>query len=360
MRLTKQIMQVPGEAHRMMERCLTLAALGLGKTLSNPIVGCVIVHENKIIGEGYHAAYGGAHAEIQALKDVKEKHLLKDATLYVSLEPCNHTGKTPPCTEALLASGIRKVVVAQRDPHPLVSGKGIAVLRAAGMEVTEGVMAEQAAFLNRRFTCFHQQKRPFIILKWAQSENGIISGKGGKTLAITGEESRVLVHKWRSEEMGILAGCSTILTDNPLLTVRAWSGHQPLRIAIDLNGRIPGNHPFFTNDSSPFLLVSEKWRDGIDTQGAQLLSSTDMVLPMLMEYLYRNNILSVLVEGGSKTIQHFADAGLWDEARIGIREHLFLPEGTAAPEIQGVPFHQEDTADGKWMFLKPLQASGIT
>jgi diaminohydroxyphosphoribosylaminopyrimidine deaminase/5-amino-6-(5-phosphoribosylamino)uracil reductase len=355
LRLSKQDMHAANEHQLLMKRCLELAANGLGKTLSNPMVGCIIVHESNIIGEGFHAAYGKAHAEIHALEDVKEKHLLKDATMYVSLEPCNHTGKTPPCTEALLASGISKVVVAQRDPHPLVSGKGIAFLRSAGIEVTEGVMEEEAAFLNRRFICFHKQKRPYIILKWAQSENGIISGSNGQTLAITGEESRVLVHKWRSEEMGILVGCHTILNDNPQLTVRAWSGHQPLRIAIDPNGRIPSDHSFFSNSASPFLLVSEKWRDGIGAKGAQLLTSSEKVLPMLMEHLYRNNILSVMVEGGSKTIRQFVDAGLWDEARIGIRENLFLQDGTAAPEIHGVHFHQETTADGKWFFLKPLR-----
>ena len=291
-----------------MRRCLELASRGLGLTRNNPLVGSVIVHGDRIIGEGYHHEYGGPHAEVNAIRSVKDKSLLRESTIYINLEPCSHFGKTPPCSELIKKSGIPRVVIANRDPFPSVSGRGIESLLKGGVEVVQGVLEEQGAHLNRRFLTYHTEKRPYIILKWAETADGFIDliRQPGDPVGpnwITDEVARTLVHKWRSEEMGLMVGTNTIIADNPRLNVRRWHGSNPLRITIDRNERIPETAHIL--DGSQDTLVLSMFRDKYEGKTKSLLIDHEYTLPDVLDELYREKLLSVMVEGGKEIVDVF-------------------------------------------------------
>ncbi len=318
-----------------MRRCLELARKGKGFTRTNPLVGSVIVHHNRIIGEGYHHEYGGPHAEVNAIRSVSQKEKLSEATMYVNLEPCSHFGKTPPCTEMIRKAGIPRVVIANRDPFPSVSGRGIEALQRDGVEVITGVLEQAGAFLNRRFLTFHSKKRPYIILKWAETADGYIDlvRKPGDPVGpnwITNEVARTLVHKWRSEEMGLMVGTNTIIVDNPRLNVRQWHGPNPLRITVDRNDRIPENANIL--DGSQDTLLLSTMPDKYEGKAKCLPIEPDYSLLEVLEELYREKLLSVMVEGGRQLIDSFIREGRWDEARV-FRGSARFGEGLKAPNM---------------------------
>jgi diaminohydroxyphosphoribosylaminopyrimidine deaminase / 5-amino-6-(5-phosphoribosylamino)uracil reductase len=322
-----------------MERCLKLAELGAGYTSPNPLVGAVLVHEGRIIGEGYHQQYGGPHAEVNCIGSVgdADRLLIPNSSLYVSLEPCVHHGKTPPCTDLILREKIPRVVIGCRDPFSEVNGKGIEKLLAHGVQVDYPVLNEESKELNRRFITFHQQKRPYIILKWAQSANHKMSGMTGKREMISNDYSNRLVHKWRSEEAGILVGTNTALLDNPELTVRLWEGKNPIRIIVDPRLRLPDSLKLFDGSGQTIVL-----NDTTDLKAGNLLfkkltqgkSGTSSILSAI----HSLNILSVIVEGGPKLLQSFLDDDNWDEIRTITNNELIIPEGIRAPDIQNLKF----------------------
>jgi diaminohydroxyphosphoribosylaminopyrimidine deaminase / 5-amino-6-(5-phosphoribosylamino)uracil reductase len=321
-----------------MKRCLDLAGLGLGLTAPNPLVGSVIVHNNRIIGEGFHRVFGGPHAEVNAVQSVADKSLLPGSVLYVNLEPCSHSGKTPPCADMILQTGIPEVMIGTSDPNPMVSGNGIRRLEAGGIKVTTGVAAADCFMLNRRFFTFHNRKRPYVILKWAQTADGFIDvlrdhGMQQPTW-ISNEISRMLVHKWRSEEQAILVGTQTALLDNPRLTTREWPGNSPLRIVLDRTLRLPRTLHVFDN-SGPTLVFNAS-REGTDGQTQYLqLNFEDNMPAALLRQLYDRGIQSLLVEGGRQLLMSFIRENLWDEARVFTGQKLF-EAGVPAPEIHEV------------------------
>lgn len=344
-----------------MARCLELAECGLGSVAPNPMVGAVIVHNNQIIGEGYHRKLGEAHAEVNAINAVKDKSLLKESTLYVSLEPCSHTGKTPPCTDLIIEHHIPRVVVAMVDPFEKVSGNGIQKLRDNGIEVVVGVCEKEARWLNRRFVTFHTKKRPYIILKWAQTLDGFIDIEREENAPIqptwiTNNACRSLVHRWRCEENGILVGNNTIKKDNPQLNVRYWQGTSPTRILIDRTLSTPTDRAIF-DGSQPTIVFTGKnsasstRKDRFDSiEGLDLVAidfAKDAEL-QIFEYLHAHGIQSVIVEGGASTLQRFIDNNRWDEARIFYGPKLFF-KGVKAPSIIGKPIGDEEI-DGTRLF----------
>lgn len=330
---------------QFMQRALQLAALGAGHVAPNPMVGAVIVHNGVIIGEGWHRHYGQPHAEVNAVASVKPIHkiYLPESTLYVTLEPCSHHGKTPPCADLIIRENFKRVVVCNSDPNPLVAGKGIHRIREAGIHVDLGELELEGLELNRRFFHFHQQKRPYIILKWAQSANGFITKNNTEQHWITGPEARTLVHKWRSEEPAILVGSGTSLADNPKLDTRLWPGGKaPLRILIDRQARTPLTHNIL-DWSQPTW-----WVTGTDVDMGPLahditqlkLNTDNELLPQLLEKLYGEGIQSVLVEGGATTLQHFIEANLWDEARVFSGTPVW-GKGIKAPSLPVEPIKSE-------------------
>ena len=321
---------------KYIKRCIELAKNGLGTTYPNPLVGCVIVYENKIIGEGWHKKSGEAHAEVIAIESVQNKELLSSSTLYVSMEPCSHFGKTPPCADLILKYKIPNVVIGTIDPNSKVAGKGIQKLKDSGVNVTFGILEKEGNELNKRFFTFHRKNRPFIILKWAESSDGFISPKNKieqKPVWISNEYSRQLVHKWRSEEQAILVGTQTIIDDNPTLTVRDWAGTNPIRVIIDKENSIDSSKNVFNNHAKTIVFSNKEVTSNSET--IQYIkvdldkNSTQEIVDKLFEY----NIQSILIEGGRKTIQSFIDANIWDEARVFIGETK-LHEGTKAPEFK--------------------------
>lgn len=300
-----------------MSRCLQLAALGLGKVQPNPMVGAVIVHQDKIIGEGWHRQYGQAHAEINAFASVKQPDLLKESMMYVSLEPCSHFGKTPPCADAIIRYGVPKVVIGTVDSNAKVNGGGIKKLQDAGIEVVTGVLADQCKELNRRFFTFHEQKRPYVILKWAMTRNGYMDIDRQQNpdvqYWITNHELKTLVHQWRSEEDAILIGYNTMVNDRPQLTTRLFPGKDPQRFVCQSNSE---------NSEATYY-------HALPQNPAEALHQ-----------LYEMKIQSVIVEGGCKTLQRFIDSGLWDEARILIGDQLW-ESGVKAPLLDGICVKEE-------------------
>jgi diaminohydroxyphosphoribosylaminopyrimidine deaminase/5-amino-6-(5-phosphoribosylamino)uracil reductase len=283
---------------KYMSRCLELAKNGRGDVAPNPMVGAVIVRDGAIIGEGFHRRYGEAHAEANAIASVRDEALLREATMYVSLEPCSHYGKTPPCAELILRRGIRRVVVACRDPFPEIAGRGIQMLREAGAEVVTGVMEREAVCLNRFFMTLHKKHRPYVILKWAQSEDGFLDGRRerpGTPALLSTPVTRLMVHKLRSEVQAIMVGTNTAVLDNPSLTVRYWAGDSPLRVTVDNRRRIPGNARLFEGNC-PALVYRRR-----------------ETLPQIMADLYARNIGSLLVEGGAQLHRSFLEEDVWDE-----------------------------------------------
>ncbi len=335
---------------KYMQRCLQLAKNGLGNTYPNPLVGSVIVHKGKIIGEGYHRKAGEPHAEVNAVNSVKNKELLKDATLYVNLEPCAHQGRTPACSRMIIDLQIPRVVVGCRDSFEKVAGKGIEMMQKAGIDVTVGVLEKESRKLNKRFFTFHEKKRPYVILKWAQTLDGFIDFERNPDTPIqpnwiTDEYARVLVHKMRSEEQSILVGTNTAEKDNPSLNVRDWTGKNPLRIVFDRNLRLPQNLSLF-DGTIPTLVLTEKEKP--DKKNIQYLkvNFTKSVLPQLFDYLYHSGIQSIIVEGGAQTINTFLETNLWDEAKVFIGDKFFH-KGVKAPEINSKPAKKEIISGGK-------------
>ncbi len=321
-----------GHEHYM-HRCLQLAALGAGQVAPNPMVGAVIVHDGRIIGEGYHQRHGAPHAEVNAVRSVKpeDREFLRSSTIYVSLEPCAHHGKTPPCVDLILSQGIPRVVVGCRDPFPAVNGRGIERLLAQGVDVTCGVLEQECEDLNRRFFTFHRQHRPWIILKWAQTADGMI-GRAGERLKITGAGSDRLVHRWRSEEMAIMVGTRTAVNDDPELTTRLWPGKDALRVVLDLNGRLPITLRMFT-DGKPTLVL----RHGPDETNGPVryrhVDPSDNLLKEVDRILYDEGIQSVIVEGGSRLLNTYLAANAWDEIRRFVSKKTIGREGVPAPHM---------------------------
>ncbi|MBS1949548.1 MAG: diaminohydroxyphosphoribosylaminopyrimidine deaminase [Cytophagales bacterium] len=315
-----------------MQRALELAKLGIGHVSPNPRVGCVVVHHNKTIGESWHKKFGEAHAEVNALNTVADQSLLKESTVYINLEPCSHFGKTPPCTDLLIRHQIKKVVIATTDPNPLVAGQGIKKLVNAGIEVVTGVLEKKGRELNQRFFTFMEKQRPYLILKWAQTQDGFIAQKNFESKWISNEFSRQLVHKWRSEEDAILVGAKTASHDNPELTVRNWSGRNPVRIVIDRFLRLPDHLHLFDKKIKTICYNVLKHENHGNLIYIRLPENN--FIQELVNDLYKQNIQSVIVEGGAQTIQSFVDAQLWDEARIFTSSRNF-GDGIAAPVLKG-------------------------
>lgn len=328
-----------------MKRCFQLAKCGIGHAAPNPMVGAVIVCDGEIIGEGYHRKCGGPHAEVNAVASVADKSKLTRSTMYVSLEPCAHWGKTPPCAELIIKHRIPKVVICNVDPFPKVDGRGIQMLQNAGIEVQTGVLEDEGWHLNRRFFTFHSKRRPFIILKWAESADGFIAGKNGSPIAISTPESIRYVHKMRAEETGILVGTQTALNDNPSLTVRHWAGENPTRVVLDRNLVVPVGNKCFSSDA-PTILITEKADNGKYPTNVKVVSlpfdEKGVDLDALMTCLYENNIQSLIVEGGAKTLQSFIDAGLWDEARVEKNPRLHVYDGVKSPVFNVSSDHIEE------------------
>nr|MCU0362986.1 bifunctional diaminohydroxyphosphoribosylaminopyrimidine deaminase/5-amino-6-(5-phosphoribosylamino)uracil reductase RibD [Bacteroidales bacterium] len=312
------------------------AILRRGKTYPNPLVGAVIVHRGKICGEGYHLKAGTAHAEVVAIALVADKTILPESTLYVSLEPCSHYGKTPPCADLIISSGIRRVVIGTVDTNEKVSGRGIAKLREAGCEVTAGVLEDECRHINRRFFTFHEKKRPWIILKWAQSADGFLDtdrspDNEGRPVWISGKPERALVHRWRSEEQAILVGAGTVRADNPRLNVRDWAGRDPLRCILSSSGDVPPGSAVFSGEGDVILFthlsVGEKGRI------IQLEPHRSSAV-QVSEYLFTSGIQSLFVEGGASVLNHFISEGLWDEMRVFTGKDCFR-SGIMAPRVEG-------------------------
>ncbi len=315
-----------------MQRALDLAVLGTGSVSPNPRVGCVVVHEGKIIGEGWHRQYGGPHAEVNAIQSVSDASLLPFSTLYVNLEPCSHFGKTPPCADLLIEKKVKKVVVANLDSNPLVAGSGIKKMRAAGIEVITGVLEKRGRELNKRFFTFVEKQRPYIILKWAQTSDGFMAHENYESKWITGELARQQVHQWRSEEDAVLVGTRTAAHDNPQLTVRDWSGRNPTRVVLDRFLRLSEKLHLFDR-SQPTLCYNVLKHEEHSNLKLIRIDENDF-LPQLLRDLYQRKIQSVIVEGGAQTLCHFINGGVWDEARIFISPRSFI-KGIAAPTPPG-------------------------
>ena len=325
-----------------MLRAIELARLGTGSVSPNPLVGCVIVHDGKIIGEGWHKKYGEAHAEVNAVESVSNKALLKEATLYVNLEPCSHQGKTPPCAEMITRHQIRKVVIANVDTNPKVSGSGIKKLRDAGVEVISGVLQREGRDLNRRFFTFVEKQRSYIILKWAETDDGFIAHENYESKWISNDNSRQLVHRWRTEEDAVLVGTRTALHDNPQLNVREWTGRNPTRVFIDRFLRLDEKLNLFDRSQPTLCYNLLKHEEHHNLKLIRLDEGTfweDMI-----HDLYMRNIQSVIVEGGGLTLQTFIDGGWWDEARI-FRSHHTFGKGIKGPLIRGKLISEDKIKD---------------
>ncbi len=322
---------------KYISRCIELAKNGLGTTYPNPLVGSVIVYDGKIIGEGWHKKSGEPHAEVNAVNSVKDKTLLKKATIYVSLEPCSHFGKTPPCCDLIIKNGIPNIVIGTVDPNIKVAGNGIKKLIDAGAAVTVGILEKECKKLNKRFFTFHEKKRPYIILKWAESQDGFIAPSKiirneQKPFWITNEFSRQLAHKWRSEEQAILVGTNTVIDDNPRLDVRDWSGNNPIRIVLDKNNRIQNDSHVFDNQIKTIILHQSITTINSENTIFERIDFDENIARQIIEVLYKHKIQSLIIEGGRQTLQTFIDENLWDEARIFVGNES-LENGTKAPIV---------------------------
>ena len=329
-----------------MRRALQLAMNGLGHVSPNPVVGCVVVLDGKIIGEGYHQKYGGPHAEVNAINSVADKPKIKEATVYVTLEPCSHHGKTPPCADLLIAHQVKRVVVAAGDPNPLVNGRGIEKLRAAGIEVDSGVCENEAKDQNIRFNTFFQKNRPYIILKWAQTKDGFIARSDYSSKWISNSLSRQLVHKWRTEEDAILIGKNTAIHDNPRLTSRDWKGKSPLRIVLDRQKVLDKSLNLFTDKQSTLVYTLKAPEVIKQTEWIQL--NENQFLGNVLADLHQRKIQSLIIEGGSTTLQAFIEVGLWDEARVFIGDNSFI-EGISAPKLNIEPTSETKILEDRLM-----------
>ena len=318
-----------------MHRCIELARMGAGYVAPNPLVGAVLVHKGRIIGEGYHQKYGLAHAEVNCINSVPEndRKLISRATLYVSLEPCDHFGKTPPCTDLIIQNGIKKVVIGCLDPFSEVNGKGINKLKKTGIEVVTGIFEQECKELNKRFFTFHTKQRPFIILKWAQTANGKMGSDLQERLLISNANTNRLVHQWRTVEASILIGTNTALLDDPSLDNRLWSGKSPVRMVLDLSLRLPNSLKLFNRQQPTIIFNRVKQGEDGNTRFYQLHHETHIV-QQILNACFILNLQSVLVEGGAKLLQSFINAGLWDETRIITNETLIINKGLDAPLLK--------------------------
>ena len=333
---------------KFMVRAIELAKLGMGQVAPNPMVGCVIVHNGLIIGEGYHRKYGEAHAEVNAIHSVKDPSLLEASTMYVTLEPCSHFGKTPPCADLVVEKRIPKVVVGSPDPNEKVAGRGLERLRNAGIEVTTGLMEEECNRMNRRFRTFHQKRRPYIILKWAQTEDGFIDRtreeeEFGQPTWITNDLSRIAVHKMRSDEASILVGTKTALKDNPSLTVREWSGNHPLRMVLDRRGTLTDSLSLLDQSTETIVFTETELPSKPNLEYIRIRFDENM-LHQINEILVKRGVQSLLVEGGKSLLESYLREGLWDEARIYIGNARF-GSGIKAPETDWILDREEALDD---------------
>lgn len=318
-----------------MRRCIELAELGSGNVAPNPMVGAVIVCNGKIIGEGYHEKYGEPHAEVNCLAGVQEsdKYLIENSTLYVSLEPCAHFGKTPPCVDLIIQKNIQHVIIGCSDTFEKVNGAGISKLIAAGIKVEVGILEADCIALNKRFFTMHRKKRPYIILKWAQSNDGFITGQDFRKTKISNIYTDRLVHKWRSQEASILVGANTVQTDNPTLTTRNRKGKNPLRVIIDESLKLADDLNVFNEDAST-IVINNRVSFTKNNIEFYKIGEPQSAIEAVIECLYKRQINSVIIEGGSKTLQYFINAGLWDEARVITNTVLFLNKGVCAPKFK--------------------------
>lgn len=349
-----------------MQRCLELAQNGLRAAMPNPSVGAVLVHEGRIIGEGHTSSYGGPHGEVNCINSVSEadRHLIPEATLYVSLEPCSHYGKTPPCCDLIIRHQIKNIIVGTIDPNEKVAGNGIRKLQEAGKNVMVGILEKECREINRRFFTFHEKQRPYIILKWAESADGFLSPlkrsldgsivgslEEKKPVWITNTYSRQLVHKWRSEEVAILVGTQTVLDDNPQLDVRDWTGPSPVRILLDRTGKISDSHSVKNQKIKSIILTEKRDLTNLDNLLYEVVPFDDDLPKAIMEVSHRHNLLSVIVEGGRQTLQTFIDAGLWDEARV-FRGKAVFSEGTKAPILDAAPETSQQILDDELLIFR--------
>ncbi len=325
------------------QRCFDLALNALGTAAPNPLVGCVIVKDDKILAEGYHRCCGGAHAEVEAIAQANAKGVnIEGATLYVNLEPCSHHGKNPPCCDLIVGKKLGKVVVSNGDPNPLVSGRGIKCLRDAGIEVVQNILEEEGFELNRRFFTSMIQKRPYIILKWAQTQDGFMDIERNpetpstQTYWISNPQLKTLVHKWRSEEAAILVGTQTAQNDNPQLNLRLWHGRHPLRLVLDRRQSLSGNLHLF-DQSQPTVVFTDISQPLVEKENLCFQPvNFENLLPEMMDFLFKNNIQSLIVEGGKRLLESFIAHNLWDEARVITGDKHFL-EGLSAPRLPLLP-----------------------
>jgi diaminohydroxyphosphoribosylaminopyrimidine deaminase / 5-amino-6-(5-phosphoribosylamino)uracil reductase len=328
-----------------MHRCFELALKGAGYVAPNPMVGAVLVHNDRIIGEGFHRQYGEAHAEVNCINSVNEedKQLISSSVMYVSLEPCAHFGKTPPCSDLVIEKKIPEVFIACRDPFKQVNGKGIEKLQAAGVKVTTGILEQEARSLNKRFLCFHSQHRPYIILKWAQTADGKIAQDDFSRILISNELSNRLVHKWRSEEAAILVGTNTARYDDPALTNRLWTGANPSRVVIDMHLQLPSSLQLFDGKVPTIIFNSIQHEERPNLRYYQVTEDVSIV-HQVVNALYQLRMQSVLVEGGAKLLQSFIDEGIWDEIRM-IRGNQSAGAGIPAPILSNAKWRQRETMD---------------
>ena len=328
---------------QFMQRALQLARLGAGAVSPNPMVGCVIVHDDKIIGEGYHQKYGEAHAEVNAINAVSDKSILSESIVYVTLEPCSHFGKTPPCADLLIKHQVKEVIICNNDPNPLVAGQGIEKLRQAGIEVRFGVLEEAGRELNKRFFTYLEKKRPYIILKWAESMDGFIAKKNYEAVQISNVLSRRFVHKMRSEEDAIMVGTNTAKYDNPKLDTRFWTGKNAISVLIDKALSLPKSLHIFDSSQATIcynLLKNEILGNTILVK----IPTNNSIEQFIIQDLYQRKIQSIIIEGGTILLQSFIDLGLWDEAFI-LKSKLILEDGIEAPKIGGIEVLRENLGD---------------
>jgi len=322
-----------------MQRCIQLARNGLGTTYPNPVVGCVIVRDRQIISEGWHRRSGEPHAEVNAINQIPDKEILKKSTLYVSLEPCAHHGKTPPCADLIISYRIPKVVVGTTDPFAKVNGLGIRKMENAGTEVTTGILEEECKQLNKRFFTFHLEKRPYIILKWAQTADGFMATENGGQKWITNQYSKQLVHKWRTEEQAILVGTRTAEVDNPKLNARLWSGNQPIRLVLDKELKLSSRLNLFDGGQRTIVLTEKEKINQPNLEFIQIRFNENLPHTVLHK-LYEAGIQSVIIEGGKITLESFIEKDLWDEARI-FTSSAHWKSGVKSPELKGEVIHSQ-------------------
>lgn len=342
---------------KYMKRAMVLAANGRGAVKSNPMVGAVIVYDDRIIGEGFHCEYGKAHAEVNAIRSVKDESLLAKSTMYVTLEPCSHYGKTPPCAELIIQKHIPRVVIGTLDPYPEVAGRGVEMLRKAGVEVITGLLEDELHELNRPFMTAHLRKRPYVILKWAQSADGFIDKKRSDAstpaVVLSTPESMRLVHKLRAEVSAIMVGTNTALLDNPALTVRHWVGEAPVRVVLDRSLRIPSHYKLF-DGSVPTLIFTAGQGESRENVEYITIDFSTHVLPQVLETLYQRKLISLLVEGGSTLHNQFLKENLWDEIRMEETSAL-LHDGVPAPDLSIISSSDRGEQRGPYIYYYAKQ-----